>query len=89
MGVSWSRSAKSMAKASTRRTSRRIDRSAAEDMFLLSLAVRGVARQLGQQASFMPKISPEVAGSGLHIHLEPSVSCRKTIERRTRRTLAG
>ena len=42
---------------------------AAEDLFLLRLAVRGVARQLGQHASFMPKITPDSAGSGLHIHL--------------------
>lgn len=42
---------------------------AAEDMFLLRLAVRGVARELGQHASFMPKIAPDAAGSGLHIHL--------------------
>ena len=42
---------------------------AAEDLFLLRLAVRGVATQLGQHASFMPKITPASAGSGLHIHL--------------------
>ena len=41
---------------------------AAEDLFLLRLAVRGVARQLGQHASFMPKIA-RFRGSGLHIHL--------------------
>ncbi len=42
---------------------------AADDLFLLRLAVRGIARQLGQRATFMPKISPSDAGSGLHVHL--------------------
>ncbi len=42
---------------------------AADDLYLLRMAVRGVARKLGQHATFMPKISPDVAGSGLHIHL--------------------
>jgi glutamine synthetase len=42
---------------------------AADDLFLLRLAVRGIARQLGQRASFMPKFDPAMAGSGLHVHL--------------------
>jgi glutamine synthetase len=42
---------------------------AAEDLFLLRLAIRGIAKQLGQHATFMPKMSPDVAGSGLHVHL--------------------
>jgi glutamine synthetase len=42
---------------------------AAEDLFLLRLAVRSIARQLGQHASFMPKFDPAMAGSGLHVHL--------------------
>ena len=42
---------------------------AAEDLFLLRMGIRGVARQLGQQASFMPKLAPTAAGSGLHVHL--------------------
>ncbi len=42
---------------------------AAEDLFLLRLAIRGISQQLGQHASFMPKISPSSAGSGLHVHL--------------------
>lgn len=42
---------------------------AADDLFLLRLAIRGIAHQLGQHATFMPKISPGTAGSGLHVHL--------------------
>lgn len=42
---------------------------AAEDLFLLRMAIRGIAAQLGQHASFMPKLAPDAAGSGLHVHL--------------------
>jgi glutamine synthetase len=42
---------------------------AAEDLFLLRMAIRGIATQLGQHASFMPKLAPDAAGSGLHVHL--------------------
>lgn len=42
---------------------------AADDLFLLRLAVRGIAKQIGQHATFMPKPSPDAAGSGLHIHV--------------------
>lgn len=42
---------------------------AADDLFLLRLAIRGIAKQIGQHATFMPKTSPDAAGSGLHVHV--------------------
>lgn len=41
---------------------------AADDLFLLRLAVRHIADEHGLRASFMPKIDASVAGSGLHVH---------------------
>ena len=42
---------------------------AAEDLFLLRMGIRGIAKSLGQHASFMPKLALNAAGSGLHVHL--------------------
>ncbi|HUZ03252.1 MAG TPA: glutamine synthetase family protein [Thermomicrobiaceae bacterium] len=42
---------------------------AADDLFLLRLAIRHLAREQGLLATFMPKLDATVAGSGLHVHL--------------------
>ena len=42
---------------------------AADDLFLLRLALRHLAREQGLLATFMPKLDAAVAGSGLHVHL--------------------
>lgn len=41
---------------------------AADRSIIVQLLVRDLARQLGRQASFSPKITPDRIGNGVHIH---------------------
>lgn len=42
---------------------------AADHMVALKRAVRGIARAHGMDASFMPKLYGDMAGSGMHLHM--------------------
>ncbi len=46
---------------------------AADDLITYKSAVRTIAAQNGLFASFMPKPLPGKSGSGLHVHMAPSL----------------